>query len=150
MKLWTVQCGYAAYYFRIETVEAETLDEALDKAIAAANTNDGWSSTDVCGNTFVDAVAEGNDVDLWCDEVRQLTVPSHFTERGEGPCVIVTVSGGVVQNVEIRHGTARVEVRDYDTDGTDANDPNIQADEDGARYALSRWSNDIPSADAAE
>ncbi len=32
-KPYTVQCAHAAYYGNIVTVEADTLDEALDKAI---------------------------------------------------------------------------------------------------------------------
>jgi hypothetical protein len=149
MKTFTVQCGYAAYYFRTETIQAETLDEALDKANAAANQNSNWASADVCGNTFIDAAAEGNDVDLWDDGVRQLPIPARFTEGGEGPHVTVTVSGGLVQDVEIAGGAARVLVRDYDTDGT--SDPDaIQTDAQGERYLLADWSNDIPSAEAAE
>jgi hypothetical protein len=140
VKTFTVQCGYAAYYFRTETVEAETPDAAMEKAIAAANDSAHWSSADVCGNTFIDAVAEGDDVDLWSDDVTQLAVPPRLTERGEGPRVIVIVSGGVVQGVSIDGGYARVEVRDYDN-GTDPSDSNIKTDAEGRRYALTDWSN---------
>ncbi len=146
MTIYTVQCGYAAYYFRTETVEAETQDEAMEKAIAAANDSPHWSSADVCGNTFVDAVAEGGDVDLWSDDVTQFAIPARLTERGEGPRIIVVVSGGVVQSVAIDGGYARIEVRDYDN-GTDLSDPNIKTDADGRRYALTDWSNVIPSQD---
>lgn len=144
MTCYTVQCGYAAYYFRIETVEAETLDEALDKAIQAANESSLWASADVSGNTFVDAVAEGDDIDLWGDDTTQLSIPARFTENGEGARVIVIVSGGQVQNVSIDCGYARVEVRDYDAEGTDPNNPDIRTDAEGRRYVLSDWSNLIP------
>ena len=143
MTHFTVQCSYAAYYGHDITVEADTLDQALEKAIAEANALPDWYAQDVCGNTFIDAVAEGADVDLWSDDVRQLTVPAHFTEKGEGPRVIVIVSGGVVQGVSIDGGYARVEARDYDN-GTDASDPNIRTDAEGRRYALTDWSNVIP------
>ena len=45
------------------TVEAETLEEALDKAIETANADDAWRSTGHCSDTFVDAVCEGADAD---------------------------------------------------------------------------------------
>ena len=148
MRRWTVQCSFAAYDAKIVVVNAETLDEALEKAIAKANESDGWFSLDVSGNTFVDAVAEGDDVDPWKEFESSLPIPARFTERGEPPRVIVTVSGGVVQNVEIEGGTVRVEVRDYDTNGAD--DPNIQTDEDGDRFMLADWSNDLPPDPPAE
>ena len=142
MKRWTVQCSFAAYDAKIVVVDADTLDEALEKAIAEANASDGWFALDVSGNTFVDAVAVGDDVDPWKEFESSLPVPARFTERGDPPRVIVTVSGGVVQNVEIEGGKVRVEVRDYDTDGAD--DPDIQTDEDGDRFTLADWSNDLP------
>ncbi len=144
MKVWTVQCSFASYDAKTVVVEAETLEQALERAIDEANGGDGWSVLDVCGDTFVDAVAEGNDVDPWKDFASSLPVPSRFTERGEPPQVAITVSGGVVQNVSIEGGRARVHIRDYDTDGADPRDPNIQTDEAGDRYALADWSNDLP------
>lgn len=139
MTKFTVQCGYAAYYSRTQTVEAETLDEALDAAITEANAHDDWASEDVSGNTFVDAVAEGDDVDLWSDSIRQLRIPARYTERGEGPRIIIIVKNNRVESVAIGGGYARVELRDYDRA-----DPNAQTDADGRRYALTDWSNVIP------
>lgn len=144
MKLWTVQCSFASYDAKTVVVEAETIEQALDRAIVAANEGDGWSSLDICGDTFVDAVAQGNDVDPWKDFASSLPVPARFTERGEPPLVTVTVSGGVVQDVCIEGGKARVQVRDYDTDGADPSDPNIQTDEAGDHYTLADWSNELP------
>lgn len=142
MTTYTVQCSYAAYKGRDVVVEADTLDEALETAIAEANADSGWYSQDVSGNTFIDAVAEG-DVDLWAGDVpdRHLSIPARFTEKGEGPRIIVIVAGGVVQSVAIGGGYARVEVRDYDN----ADDPNAKTDGEGRRYALTDWSNVIPS-----
>ena len=37
MPLSTVQCSFASYDAKIVVVEAETIDEALDRAITAAN-----------------------------------------------------------------------------------------------------------------
>ena len=39
-KSWTVQCGYTAHFANTLTVEAETLEEALEKAIETANADD--------------------------------------------------------------------------------------------------------------
>ena len=150
MKVWTVQCSFASYDAKTVVVEAETIEQALDRAIVAANEGDGWSSLDVCGDTFVDAVAQGNDVDPWKDFASSLAVPSRFTERGEAPFVTVTVSGGVVQDVCIEGGKARVEVRDYDTDGADPSDPSIQTDEAGDHYTLANWSNELPPVTPAQ
>ncbi len=150
MKVWTVQCSFASYDAKTVVVEAETIEQALDRAIVAANEGDGWSSLDVCGDTFVDAVAQGDDVDPWKEFASSLVVPSRFTERGEPPLVTVTVSGGVVQDVCIEGGKARVHVRDYDTDGADPSDPNIQTDDAGDHYTLADWSNEPPPVTPAE
>ena len=56
----------------------------------------------------------------------------------------VTVSGGVVQDVCIEGGKARVYIRDYDTDGADPSDPNIRTDAAGDQYTLADWSNELP------
>lgn len=141
MTTYTVQCSYAAYYGHDVVVDADTLDDALAKAIADANSSTDWYSQDVSSDTFIDAAAIG-DVDLWADETRQLSIPACFTEKGEGLRIIVIVAGGVVQSVAIDGGYARVEVRDYDN-GKD--DPNAKTDGEGRRYALCDWSNVIPS-----
>jgi hypothetical protein len=145
-----MQCSFASYDAKTVVVEAETIDEALDRAIAAANEGDGWFSLDVCGDTFVDAVAEGQDADPWTDFASSLPVPARFTERGEPPLVTVTVSGGVVQDVRIEGCKALVHIRDYDTDGADANDPNIQTDAAGDQYSLADWSNERPPVTPAQ
>ena len=63
---WTVQVGYNAHYCNTVTVGADTLEEALEKAIGAANEDAaGWRSTDHCSDSFVDAVCEGSDADPW-------------------------------------------------------------------------------------
>jgi hypothetical protein len=125
MTHFTVQCTCAAYRTNTVTVEADTLAEALEKAVAAADQSTAWSSSDYIGPTFVEAVAEGEDVDLWNDErVRPLSVPSRFTEDG----------------------TAFVEVHDYDTEGT-SEPGDIQSDPDGAPYLRGIWTNRIPDQD---
>jgi hypothetical protein len=141
MTLWTVQCGYAAYYANTATVEAETLDQALAKAIETANGDPNWRSLDECGATFVDAVAEGVDADPWQDFGSAIPVPDRFAERG-APLVTVTIEGGVVQNVAIENGPARVVVRDYDTEGSDPT--TLHTDANGDRYVRAEWSHPLP------
>ena len=143
MTAWTVQCGYAAYYANTVTVEAETLDDALGKAIAAGNEDASWKSLDNCGPTFVDAVAEGADTDPWRDHVSAIPVPERFTERGAVvPLITVIVVGGVVQDVTFENGAARVIVCDYDTEGADPAE--LDTDGNGDRYVRGDWSIEIP------
>jgi hypothetical protein len=143
MTAWSVQCGYAAYYANTVTVEADTLDDALDKAITAANEDASWKSLDHCGPTFVDAVAEGADADQWRDHASTLPVPERFTERGAAvPLITDIVVGGVVQDVTFKNGTARVIVCDYGTEGADAAE--LDTDGNGDRYVRGDWSNEIP------
>ena len=89
---FTVQCSYSSHHANTVTVEADTLEEALEKAIEAANQNpDGWRSTDHVSDTVIDAVCEGADRDPWGEGA--LPVPDRFTERGEPP--VVTLTGPV-------------------------------------------------------
>ena len=79
---YTVQCGYAAYYSNIVTVDAENLDEALKKAIEEVNCDGGtgWKALDHVGDTFIDAVVEGDDDDKLWDE-GALEIPGAYTEK---------------------------------------------------------------------
>ena len=89
---FTVQAGYSTHYANTVTVEADTLEEALEKALEAANEDpDGWRSTDHVTDSFVDAVCQGADRDPWGEGA--LPVPDRFTERGEPP--VVTLTGPV-------------------------------------------------------
>ena len=118
---WTVQAGYAAWYANTVTVEADTLDEALEKAIEATNEDSaGWKVLDHYGETFVQAVSEGADADPWGEG--SLPVPGRFSEHGEPPVVTLTgpvppgavrVSGGkVMLRFETDAGTIAAEMRD--------------------------------------
>ena len=118
---WTVQAGYAAWYANTVTVEADTLDEALEKAIEAANEDSsGWKVLDHCGDTFVQAASEGAGVDPWGEG--SLPMPSRFSEHGEPPVVTlagpvppgaVRVSGGkMTVRFETDAGTIAAEMRD--------------------------------------
>ena len=89
---FTVQAGYSSHHANTVTVEADTLEEALEKALEAANEDpDGWRSTDHVSDTVIDAVCEGADCDPWGEGA--LPVPDRFTERGEPP--VVTLTGPV-------------------------------------------------------
>jgi hypothetical protein len=146
MTFWTVQCGYAAYCANTVTVEADTLDDALDKAIAVANDNASWKALDHSGPTFIEAVAQGADADPWRDHASAVPVPERFTERGLAavPLITVIVVGGVVQKVTFENGPARVIVRDYDTEGADPAE--IDIDKYGDRCVRGDWSTEIPPA----
>ena len=121
-KLWTVQCSYPAFWANTVTVEAETLDEALEKAIEAANQSDAWRSLDHCGDSFVDAVCEGADANPWAAGAA-LPVPDRFTEQGEPPLITITdpakpgggmevTRGRVLMRFASTAGTVTAEVRD--------------------------------------
>ena len=108
-KPWTVQCGYMAHFANTVTVEAASLEEALEKAIETANDDDAWRSTYHCGPTFVDAVCEGADADPWCEAT--LSVPERFS------CRHVTATGSTdradgAPGIEIREGSARIRAAD--------------------------------------
>ena len=106
---WTVQCAYLAHYANTVLVEADTFEEALEKAIEAANDDSaGWRSTDHVSDTFVDAVCEGADGDPW-DRGSAMPVPDRFTERGEPP--LVTLTGPAPPgSVEVSGGKVRLQI----------------------------------------
>ena len=104
MTYFTVCCGYASHYHNTVTVEADTLDEALEKAIEQAGDDPHWKSVDQASQTFVDAVAEGEDADL-CDAA--IAIPDRFTQNGEPPVVTLTgprPPGGI----EVAGGTVHI------------------------------------------
>ena len=120
-RLWTVQAGYAACYANTVTVEADTFQEAHEKAIETANEDStGWKVLDHCGDTFVQAVSEGAGVDPWGEG--SLPVPNRFSEHGEPPVVTLAgsvppgavrvSSGKVMLRFETEAGTIAAEMRD--------------------------------------
>ena len=121
MTHYTVCCGYASHYRNTVTVEADTLGEALEKAIEQASDDPHWKSVDQAGQTFVEALAEGVDADPWGDTA--IPVPDRFTEKGEPPVVTLTglrPPGGI----EVAGGTVRIRfVEDAGTVTTEVTDP---------------------------
>ena len=122
MTWYTVQCGYAGFFSNSVSVEAETLEEALEKAIEVANQDPNWKPVDHCGPTHVDAYCIGRHEDQW-DGSKSLPVPPRFTERGEPPVVTLTgprPPGGV----EVTGGTVRLRFADpAATVTTEVSDP---------------------------
>lgn len=68
-------------------------------------------------------------------EVDKLLHDGSYNEPLE---VIVYVSGGVVQDVDVPNGV-KVLVRDYDVEGCDLTEPEIEEDESGNYYVESVW-----------
>ena len=100
-----VCCCYASHYHNTVTVEAGTLDEALENAIEQASDDSYWKPSDDCGPTFVEALAEGMDADPWGDTA--ISVPDRFSEKGEPPVVTLTgvrPPGGI----EVADGAVRI------------------------------------------
>ena len=97
-KAWTVQAAYMVHYANTVTVEADTLEEALDKAIEAANDDPaGWRSTGHVTETHIDAVCEGAG-DPWGPN--GLPVPDRYSR----------IDGAT--DVEVRQDSARVGIVD--------------------------------------
>ena len=133
MTHYTVCCGYASHYHNTVTVEADTFDEALEKAIEQAGDDPHWKSVDQASQTFVEALAEGMDANPWGDTA--LPVPDRFTgepanaigssERANGEPPVVTLTGPRTPGgIEVAGGTVRIRfVEHAGTVTTEATDP---------------------------
>ncbi len=91
-KSWTVRCGHTARFAKTLIVEAETIEEALEKAVETANADDDRRPPGGCSRIFVDAVCEGVHTDPG-DPDAACPVPDRFTERGEPPVLTLTDPG---------------------------------------------------------
>ena len=81
MTYFTVCCGYASHYHNTVTVEADTLDAALEKAIEQAGDDPHWRSVDQASQTFVEALAESMDTDPWGDTATPRSRPFYRERR---------------------------------------------------------------------
>ena len=79
---FTVQCSYPAFHTCIVFVEANDIDEALEKALATADRDDSWTATDHCGDIYIHAAAKGI-VEDPADPSIALAIPERFTEYGQ-------------------------------------------------------------------
>ena len=113
MPRYTAQCGYYAHWHITVDVEADDLESACAAAIAEANQRDAWRSGDDVTETYVDAIAEGDDTCPWGPDA--LPVPLRFTHEGEPPHVILSPAGGD-GSIETVHG--RLIVSFVSPDGT--------------------------------
>ncbi len=91
LRPFTVAVSYPGYYGATVTVHAANVAAACELAIEEANNDSGaWKSLDACGETCVDAIAEGDDVDPWARNGSTLPVPAKYREpervkdEGEG------------------------------------------------------------------
>ncbi len=110
-RLWTVQCGYYVHYANTVTVEADTREMALDKALAAANNDpSGWRGTGHVTGTFVDSFCQGANADPWGEGAQP--VPDRFTERGEPPLVTVLIGPDGRPAACVEGGKARIRILD--------------------------------------
>ena len=89
-KPWTVRCGYTACFASTIVVEAETLEEALEKAVETADADRRPSGG--CRRIFVDAICEGVHPDPG-DPDAAWPVPDRYSERGEPPIITLTDPG---------------------------------------------------------
>ena len=107
---WTAQVSYAGYWANTVTVEADTLEEALEKAIETANNSDAWKSLDHVGDSFVDAICEGADADPWATDAA-LPIPDRFAEQGEPPIVTLIDLARPDGGLEVTRGRVLVRFR---------------------------------------
>ena len=100
---WTVQCAYHAHWANTVSIEADTLEEALGKAIEAVNQDmDGWKSTDHVSDTYVDAAAEGADCDPWGQT--SVSIPGEYSEHGPLPVITIHDAGTPQESMEVTRG----------------------------------------------
>lgn len=83
MTKYTVQCGFCDYNANTVTVEADSIEEACHKAIVEANDDPVWKRLDHVGDTYVDAICEGEG-DPWGEGTAgsAIPVPPRYTEAG--------------------------------------------------------------------
>lgn len=118
MTRYTVECACAAYEYTRVTVEAATLDAALEMAVDAAHDRDDWASYNEIGPIFVTVATEG----ARRDSNPPLPIPDRFTEAGEPPLVTVIMEGGAIHDVTFEGRPCRALIRDYDVESGDPED----------------------------
>ena len=109
-KQWTAQVCYATYHTRTVRVEAETLKEALERAIEKAEAStDAPETVDDIGESFIDAVCEGYEDSASSASAKHVRIPDAFGEHGKIPLVRIDARPGGKGSVEVTNGCARIE-----------------------------------------
>ena len=105
MPRFTAQCGYYTHWHTTVDVEADDLESACAAAIEQANQCDAWRSGDHVTDTYVDAIADGDDANPWGPDA--LPVPAQFTREGPPPHITVCAVAGDGA-IEVVHGRLTV------------------------------------------
>lgn len=136
---YSVVCCHPLYQVRDDTIlvphGTTDLKVALDQAMADANDCSDWKTADDGGETFIDAISEGRDVDPWRNDV---PVPDEMSEDGPLPIVLVRMAGGRIDNVHLVRGHAHVVVVNRDGEGLDRG-PHLHLHDDQGEFLLTHW-----------
>ena len=107
---FTVLCAYTSFFIQLVHVEAENLEDGLEKALKAADEGDSWRPTDHCGPLYVHSACEGT-VDDPSHPSVSLPVPDRYTEAGEPPLLTFHNAGTAEERIEIAGGRAFLRFR---------------------------------------
>jgi hypothetical protein len=142
MKVWRVQCRCTVDYANTVMVRGETLDQALEKAVAQAGNEPEWQVL-AYGPIFIDAIAEaGRDPGQGSEPL--IPVPPRFTGHGLPPVVLIVVSHGSIDRIWTKRGPVRVLVRDYDAAIHATDRSKMRFDHGGRCYVLTEWGDEFP------
>lgn len=139
MDAYSVACCYEAYYARDDTIlvphGTEDLTSALHQAIADANDCSNWRSIDDVGDTYIDAIAEGRDVEPWTGDI---PVPEDLSQQGPRPIILIRMAGGRIDDVKLVRGEAHVVVTNRDGEAVDRG-PHIRVHDNQGEFLLTNW-----------
>ena len=139
MNAYSVTCCYDAYYGFDDNIlvphGTEDLTAALHRAIENANDCSDWRSVDAIGDTYIDAIAEGPDVEPWTGD---LPVPEDLSKEGPRPIVLIRMAGGRIDDVKLVRGQAHVVVTHRDGEAIDRG-PHIHVRDDGGEFLMTNW-----------
>ena len=107
MNSYTVQLAYPAYFTATVSVDAHSLDDACRQAIARADNDDAWTSSDHVGDIHVSAICEGAGARPWATDATRLPVPDEFREDGT-PALVTLDPTCPHGTLEVTRGTVRV------------------------------------------
>jgi len=131
MKKYEVCVGFTVSAYIETTVEADSIEQLHAKLGELLAAGGGDEAAEVCW----DSADDYRVVSVYSDDHKQLEVPAEL--QGLRQKVLVTMEGGVIQNVEHEPGI-EVEVHDYDIEFYDMEglNENVRTDDSGDRYAM--------------